>query len=309
MIRSAGWSQRRSGELERNRAPDPSDPARPFRSDVSTQLAGSTSSLRTFEERPHARPLSRPVAAPRRLTERPHGCCAVAARLRRVQPRRRPPKRPRRRSPIEASAQPVPDQYIVTLRDAVADSPAAAADELTDAHGGTVLQVYDNALQGFAATMTKPEVEALASDPAVAVDPAGLDRRARRHRDAHPVVGPRPRRPAHPAARQPLHVRVDGPRRPRVRHRHRDPGDPRRLRWPRVDRRRQGRRRPERQRLQRARHPRRRHHRWRDGSASPRTCPSSRCGCSPVPVPDTRPTSSRGSTGSPPTPCSPPSPT
>ena len=69
---------------------------------------------------------------------------------------------------IEAAAQAVPDQYIVTLRDAVADSPAAAADELTDAHGGTVLQVYDRALQGFAATMTKPEVEALASDPAVA---------------------------------------------------------------------------------------------------------------------------------------------
>ena len=70
--------------------------------------------------------------------------------------------------PIEAAAQPVPDQYIVTLRGAAADSPAVAAGDLTDAHGGTVLQVYDHALDGFAVTMTEDEVHALASDPAVA---------------------------------------------------------------------------------------------------------------------------------------------
>ena len=166
--------------------------------------------------------------------------------------------------PIEAAEQPVPDQYIVTLRDTGADSPAATADELDRRPRWLRLAGLRPRPPGVRGDDDRARGGSARVGPGGRRHPAGFDRRTRGHRDAHPVVGPRPCRPADRAARQPLLVRGDRPGRPRVRRRHRDPRDARGLRWTRIDRRRQGRRRPQRGRLQRARHARRRDHRWHE---------------------------------------------
>ena len=76
---------------------------------------------------------------------------------------------------IERAAEPVPDKYIVTLRD---DRPAVAglwATSLTSKYGGALLDVYDQALQGFSVQMSEADAKALAADPAVeSVEEDGL---------------------------------------------------------------------------------------------------------------------------------------
>ena len=66
-----------------------------------------------------------------------------------------------------AAAGAVPGQYIVVLRNNVAD-PAAVANDLVSAAGGSLLRVYTSALKGFAARLSAPAAAALQSNPLVA---------------------------------------------------------------------------------------------------------------------------------------------
>jgi hypothetical protein len=62
---------------------------------------------------------------------------------------------------------PVPEQYIVTLR----ETPGVGlgdADVLTRLHGGRLLQRFQTALRGFTVQMTEAQAQALARDPRVA---------------------------------------------------------------------------------------------------------------------------------------------
>jgi subtilisin family serine protease len=68
---------------------------------------------------------------------------------------------------VEASANPVPAQYIVTLRTSPGAS-AAAATALSDRHGGRVVRTYSKALAGYTARMTAEQAADLSQDPAVA---------------------------------------------------------------------------------------------------------------------------------------------
>ena len=78
---------------------------------------------------------------------------------------------------IRAAADPVPDSYIVVLKPGSARSAADAhshrplvavlAQELGRAHGGTVRDVYQYALKGFAVQLTADQAAALADDPRV----------------------------------------------------------------------------------------------------------------------------------------------
>jgi len=71
------------------------------------------------------------------------------------------------RHEVQPSGDPVPGQYIVTLRhDAVAPT-AVAANTLTQKHGGRVVDVYDDALKGYVVATTPEAAEELAEDPAV----------------------------------------------------------------------------------------------------------------------------------------------
>ncbi len=72
----------------------------------------------------------------------------------------------------------IPDQYIVSLKDTVAD-PEAAARGLAGRHGLGLLHTYRHALRGFAATVpparlarlqADPDVAAIVPDRAVAID-------------------------------------------------------------------------------------------------------------------------------------------
>jgi subtilisin family serine protease len=70
---------------------------------------------------------------------------------------------------VKPSADPVPGQYIVTLRkDVGIASVDAAAGALTEKHGGRVLETYDATLHGYAVATTPEGAQALADDPAVA---------------------------------------------------------------------------------------------------------------------------------------------
>ncbi len=62
---------------------------------------------------------------------------------------------------------PVPDQYIVTLRPS-SDTAPGVADLLSRLHGGRVLQTFQSALSGFSVRMTDAQAQALARDPRVA---------------------------------------------------------------------------------------------------------------------------------------------
>src|SRR5947208_9243903 len=68
---------------------------------------------------------------------------------------------------ITPAADPVPSQYIVTLRTPPAASDAAAS-ALTAKHGGRVERTYSHALSGYAARLTPAQAEELSGDPSVA---------------------------------------------------------------------------------------------------------------------------------------------
>jgi subtilisin family serine protease len=61
----------------------------------------------------------------------------------------------------------IPDEYIVTFRDDVADAPGLAR-QLVAQHGGTVRFTYTAALRGFAARLPAQAIEALQRNPRVA---------------------------------------------------------------------------------------------------------------------------------------------
>jgi subtilisin family serine protease len=69
---------------------------------------------------------------------------------------------------VVPTADPVPDQYIVTLRDTPAALVESRARSTASRHNATVITTYDHALQGFAARMSAQDAARLASDPAVA---------------------------------------------------------------------------------------------------------------------------------------------
>ena len=66
-----------------------------------------------------------------------------------------------------AAVESVPGQYIVVLRDNVAD-PATVARDLVNAAGGSLLRVYTSAIKGFAAQLSAPAAAALEGNPLVA---------------------------------------------------------------------------------------------------------------------------------------------
>jgi subtilisin family serine protease len=66
-----------------------------------------------------------------------------------------------------ATIQTVPGQYIVVLRDNVAD-PATVARDLVNAAGGSLLRVYSSAIKGFAARLSAPAAATLQGNPLVA---------------------------------------------------------------------------------------------------------------------------------------------
>lgn len=68
---------------------------------------------------------------------------------------------------ISRPEHPVADQYIVTLGDG-SNSVPDDAELLARAHGGSVLGIYQHALQGFTVRMTEGQARALARDPRVA---------------------------------------------------------------------------------------------------------------------------------------------
>jgi subtilisin family serine protease len=68
---------------------------------------------------------------------------------------------------VQPAENPVPAQYIVTLRTPRAAAPAAAA-ALTARHGGAVITTYTHALSGYAVRMSDAQARQLSADPAVA---------------------------------------------------------------------------------------------------------------------------------------------
>ena len=62
---------------------------------------------------------------------------------------------------------PIPNQYIITLKDEVADVPGLA-NALSQAHGGKVLHVYSKALKGFAITVPDAAADVLKKHPLIA---------------------------------------------------------------------------------------------------------------------------------------------
>ncbi len=62
----------------------------------------------------------------------------------------------------------IPDQYVVVFKDDFTGDVVAAANELVNANGGTLLHVYQYALKGFSATFKGGNVDLLASDSRVA---------------------------------------------------------------------------------------------------------------------------------------------
>ncbi len=63
---------------------------------------------------------------------------------------------------------PITGQYVVTLNSGDGAAVPAIADGLAQRHGGQVLDVYEQALHGFAVRMSEADATALAGDPAVA---------------------------------------------------------------------------------------------------------------------------------------------
>jgi len=69
---------------------------------------------------------------------------------------------------IERSADPVPNQYIVVLKQPDPSATPVVSQDLAQEHDGDVLDVYTDALQGFSVRMDEQDARALAADPAVA---------------------------------------------------------------------------------------------------------------------------------------------
>ena len=69
---------------------------------------------------------------------------------------------------VESSPDPIPDQYIVTLRDPNPNAVAPTVVGLTNRHGGSVTKVYASSLQGYAVDASPTQAAQLAADPAVA---------------------------------------------------------------------------------------------------------------------------------------------
>lgn len=68
----------------------------------------------------------------------------------------------------------VPGQFIIVLKDDI-PSAAAVANEMAQAHGLGLLQIYEHALKGFAATVPAGRLQALSRDPRVLfVQPDGI---------------------------------------------------------------------------------------------------------------------------------------
>src|SRR5262245_59469530 len=66
------------------------------------------------------------------------------------------------------SDRPVPNQYIVVLRDAPGSQEVGVVGQrLASEHGGTVLLTYRHALRGFAARLSERQAIALSQDPLV----------------------------------------------------------------------------------------------------------------------------------------------
>jgi subtilisin family serine protease len=68
---------------------------------------------------------------------------------------------------IQAAQEPVPSQYVVTLRIPASAAPVAAH-LLTHQYGGTVIATYSHALSGYAARMSDAQARALSHHPWVA---------------------------------------------------------------------------------------------------------------------------------------------
>jgi subtilisin family serine protease len=66
------------------------------------------------------------------------------------------------------AADPVPGEYIVTLRTPDANAVVPETIGATKRHGGQVQRVYSHALHGYSARMTPAQADALANDPSVA---------------------------------------------------------------------------------------------------------------------------------------------
>ncbi len=69
---------------------------------------------------------------------------------------------------VQSVSQPVPDQYIVTLKGVTPSSVPTEANQLANKHGGSVFYVYQHALRGFAVRMNPGQAAALAGEPSVA---------------------------------------------------------------------------------------------------------------------------------------------
>ena len=76
-----------------------------------------------------------------------------------------PPGRPGSVRPV---TQPIPDQYIVTLKNAPQSSVPAQAEQLTAKHRGTDFAVYEHALHGFAVRMSAAQAVAMSEEQTVA---------------------------------------------------------------------------------------------------------------------------------------------
>jgi subtilisin family serine protease len=72
-------------------------------------------------------------------------------------------------STVRAARQPVPNQYVVTLKGVAPGSVPTEAGRLAGRHGGAVFAVYQRAVQGFAVRMNRAQADALAREPNVAV--------------------------------------------------------------------------------------------------------------------------------------------
>src|SRR5262245_43003866 len=65
---------------------------------------------------------------------------------------------------VQAAADPVAGQYVVTLRDHDPVDSESTAQRLVDTYGGTILNVYTSALAGFAVRMAPDDAARLAAD-------------------------------------------------------------------------------------------------------------------------------------------------
>ena len=69
---------------------------------------------------------------------------------------------------VQGVAQPIPGQYIVTLKNATQSTVPTQAQQLASKHGGSVFSVYQYALHGFAVHMTSAQAVAMSEEPSVA---------------------------------------------------------------------------------------------------------------------------------------------